>query len=1142
MLQRRFVVSFLLLTLFLCPLYLGAQEFRATILGTVTDPQSAIIPGASVEVKNLATNAVVNTVTNNSGNYTVPFLPTGNYTITVTQAGFKSSIRERVELRVGDRLQIDFKLEVGGVTEQVMVTAETPLLETASASKGQVIDSAKVQDLPLLGRNPFMLAALASGVQYTPTQSSRSNRPFDNGGMDSFSINGGRQTTNEFLLDGVPDTNVESGSPSNLSFVPAPDATEEFKVQTNTYDAQYGRSGGGVVNVSLKGGSNQLHGALYEYFRNDVLNANTFESNLAGAKKSAFRWNQPGLEIDGPVYLPKIYDGRDKTFFMYSWEAIRSSIPYPQTYTVPSLLQRTGDFSQTVQSNGNPITIYDPLTTTQSGSTYNRTAFANNIIPTNRLDPVAKKILEFIGKPNVPGTKAGAQNLIVSPNPRTDAYDQHVIRIDQVINSKNKFFSRYIRGNRHEVNEDAGMAHDASPWYTHWRINQGINFDLTSSLSPTLVLSSRYGFIRHQFAIARYGDGFDPTQIGFPSAMVSALPRKFFPQVTFTDYTTIGNTGSQFTYSGTHSWSESLTKIFGAHSVKFGSEFRIMTNNWQNPTSSLGTMAFNKAFTQKHPLTGDAASGNAVASFLLGYMASNSIPWNVAPAYSNRYYVGFFQDDWRVNSRLTLNLGFRWDYESPQTERYNQMNAGFDANADSPLQSKVTGTTVKGGLLFANAGNRMPFKRDLNNFQPRVGAAYRIFDNTVLRGGYGIMYLPTFDHGQNNGFSTTTTYVASLDGGITPANTLSNPYPTGVNKPTGSSLGLSTMLGQGFTFANPERKIPYVHQFSFGIQHKLPWRIVLDASYIGSRTKQVQVSKSINEISADEMALGSSVLNSMVANPFAGLLPGTAYNNATIVKSQLLRTYPQFAGITRAFNSIGDTTYDSFQLQVEKRMTGGVHFLVSYTLSKSLEAVGYLNAQDDDMKLARVLTSVDAPQRLLVSGSYDLPFLKGRGGFLSALSGWKMNWIVTLQSGLPISTPSGAYSTGISARIPDDQRTRSHWFNTCTLSLTGVRQNCATTSEAVAFTVQPAYTLRTLSSRFPDVRTLRAPQVDFSIFKAFKIYERLNMQIRAEAFNLTNSPWFGAPNTTLGGSSFGVVSNSQANDPRNVQLALKLVF
>jgi hypothetical protein len=368
--------------------------------------------------------------------------------------------------------------------------------------------------------------------------------------MDNFSMNGGRQFTNEFLLDGVPDTNTETTGPSNLSFVPSPDATEEFKVQTNNYDAQYGRTGGGVVNVSLKSGTNQFHGTAYHYLRNDKLNANAFESNASGVQKSAFRWNQPGIQLDGPVWLPKLYDGRDRTFFMFSWEKIKSKIPFPQTYTVPTALQREGDFSETIQANGQPIKIYDPLTTTPAGSGYTRQPFAGNIVPAGRFDPVSRKLLDYIAPPNVAGDARGFFNLVASPNPVSDEYDQFVVRVDQQITERHKFFSRYVRGNRHEVNSDAGYRHEASPWYAHWRTNQGGNFDLTSMLSPTLVSSLRLGYIRHQFAIAQFGEGFDPTQLGFPAAQISPLPRKFFPRIGYTDYSAFGpqrSTGSEFT-------------------------------------------------------------------------------------------------------------------------------------------------------------------------------------------------------------------------------------------------------------------------------------------------------------------------------------------------------------------------------------------------------------------------------------------------------------------------------------------------------------------------------------------------------------------------------------------------------------------
>ena len=777
-----------------------SQEFRATVSGTVTDAQGAVIPGAQVEVRNLETNASVSTVSNEAGSYVAPFVPPGRYSVSVSRDGFKRAVRDNVELRVGDRLRIDFQLEIGVVAEQVTVSASAELLETTTASKGQVIDSTKVRDLPLLGRNPFLLAAISAGVQYTPTRQSRSNRPFDNGGMDNFSMNGGRQFANEFLLDGVPDTNTETTGPSNLSFVPSPDATEEFKVQTNNYDAQYGRTAGGVVNVSLKSGTNALHGSMYYYLRHDKLNANAFESNWAGVKRSAFRWSQPGVQFDGPVVIPKLYNGRNRTFFMFSWEKIKSKIPFPQTYTVPTALQRSGDFSQTLQANGQPITVYDPLTTAGTGGVYTRQPFAQNRIPSNRFDPVSAKLVTYIAEPNQAGNLQGFNNLVASPNPVSDEYDQFVVRIDQAITTNHKFFTRYVRGNRHEVNSDAGYKHEASPWYSHWRINHGGNFDLTSTLSPTLVSSFRAGYIRHQFAIAQYGEGFDPTILGFPASVVAPLPRKFFPRIAYTDYSAFGpqrSTGSEFTFSDTWSVAETLNKVVGAHSLKFGGEFRAMFNNQDRPTSSFARFDFDRAYTQRDPLRGDAASGNSFASLLLGVPATGTSDRNVAPAYGNRYYVLFFQDDWRVSRRLTLNLGLRWDYESPQTERFNQMNRGFDQSSPNPFQ--VPGMQLKGGLLFTDGNNRLPHQRDLNNFQPRVGVAYQLASRTVFRGGYGITYIPTFDTGYNHGFSVQTQFVSSVDNGITPSGRLSDPFPAGYLTPVGRSKGLATLVGNGYT-------------------------------------------------------------------------------------------------------------------------------------------------------------------------------------------------------------------------------------------------------------------------------------------------------------------------------------------------------
>jgi len=1126
---------------------LAGQEIRAGLFGTVTDPQGAVMPNVEIEARNLETNRLERTKTNEAGNYALPVLPVGRYAVTASLAGFKKAVRENLELRVGDRVQLDFRLELGALAEQITVTGEAELLQTATASRGQVVDSLKVADMPLLGRNPFMLAILSTGVQWVNTLQSRSARPFDNS-PGNMMINGGRSWTSEILLDGAPNTNTEADQLANVSFVPSPDATEEFKIQTNTYDAQFGRTGGGTISLVLKSGTNQLHGALYHYFRNDVLNANDFQSNRVGTRKTAFRWNQPGVRLDGPVYIPGLYDGRNRTFFMYSWEAVRSSVPYPATSTAPTPDQRKGDFSTTLQSNGRPITIYDPFSTVQvSPGKYSRQAFANNRVPASLMDPVALKILDYVPLPNA--TPAGfsfTNNLVASPNPRTDAHDQHAIRADQMISDAHRLSGRFVRGNRHETNSFNGYPEPASNQYKHRRANMGAGFDLTSTLSPATVLTTRVGFMRHYFNIRLFSDGFDPTQLGFPSALVAQLPRKFFPRVSMTDYTQFGagrNIGSEFTFSDTWSWSETINRIVGAHAIKFGGELRVKRDNQDRPTSSFGSFSFTKAFTQADPLRGDAASGSAMASFLMGTPASGSVLYNTPMAYASRYYVAFLQDDWRLSSTVTLNLGLRWDYESPLSERYNQQNRGFDYAATSPL--KPPGLDLKGGLLFTDTDHRLPFKRDLNNIQPRVGLAWRLLPKTVLRTGYGLSYLPTFSPGYMNGFSIETPYVGSLDGGLTPGtDRLRNPYPLGILSPLGRSRGLATLLGQGFTFGNPERTIPKAHGFSFGFERELPWRAVLEVSYVGSRTREVETSKAMNEVTAQQMAQYGADLATAVTNPFAGLLPGSTINGATVPRQQLLRPFPQFLGLTQARNSVGRVSYNALQLRLEKRMSSGLHFLLSYTRAKLIDATGYLNSGQDRIdQLEKVISSDDAPHRLIMSGGWRVPYfdhLQGLPGLL--LKGWQMNAIVTIQSGLALGAPGGYYSSGIDPALPETRRTMTRYFNACTVTVAGVRQNCASPDEPAAFIQQPPYTLRTLSSRIPSIRDQRPPLVDFSLFKAVTVREPLRVEFRAEAFNLTNTPWFGNPSTSLTSASAGLVTPSQSNDPRNVQLALRLVF
>ena len=1124
----------LLVALALAPSPASAQETGGSIRGTIADPQAAVLPGVTVTLRNEDTNALLTTITNEQGAYVIPFVPIGRYTLTAELAGFSTAKQTQVEVRVGDRLRIDLPMKVGTLTEEVTVSASALLLETSSASRGQVINRDQVQDLPLLGRNPFSLAVLSPGVQYTPSLASRSNRPFDNGGMDNLRISGGRPFTNELLLDGVPNTGTETNSPNNLSFVPSPDATAEFKVQTNMYDAQYGRSGGGVINVILKSGTNTFHGALYEYYRDEKLNANTFDANRGGQEKAGLYWNQPGATLDGPVKIPGLYDGTDKTFFMYSWEQIRSEVPFPQVYTVPTAAQRRGDFSGTLTADGRPITIYDPLTTRLVNGRYVRDPFPSNLIPTDRIDPVALALLERVPLPNAPGE---VNNFLVPENARADKYDQHVVKVDQVLNPRHRFFVRVVRNKRSEINDLAGFPQEASPWYQHGRMNVGVSGEATSVLTDTLVLSSRAGFIRHDFYIQRHGDGFDPGSLGLPSGLVSQLGRKTFPQVQLSGYSTFGTPGSIFTISDTYSWSEIFSKTAGNHSIRFGGELRAMLNDQQNPTSSMGLFSFSPAFTQRDAQRSDAAAGNAVASMLLGHPASGNVPINPRLDYRNNYAGIFLQDDWRITARLTINAGLRWDYESPMTEASRQQNRGFDPNAVNPFPAP--GMQLRGGLLFVDDANPRPFTRDLNNLQPRIGGSYQLGERMVLRGGYGLSYLPTFDTGLANGFSLTTPLVASTDGGITPAASLSNPYPAGIDQPVGNSLGLETLVGRDVSYHNFDRSIPWVHQFSAGVQRELPGRMVIDVSYVGSRTRGLPVGKEINDITAEQLAQGNVMLQP-VPNPFEGLLPGTAFNGSTIPRQQLLRPFPQFDDITEDRRPIGTTDYDSVQVSLNKRLTRGLQFLVSYTLSKRMEEVSYLNPQDDWSQPERRVADDDAPHRLFISATYELPSINnGRGVLGVLLGGWQANGIAVFQSGLPVGLGGGAVLVG----DPDiDNPTFDRWFRTCTETLSGARQNCVSADEAVVWRVQAPFTLRTAPTRLENVRTKRPALLDFSVFKTFPIASRLRLQVRLESFNLFNTPWFGGPNTNVNAAAFGRVTPTQANDPRNIQIGVRLTF
>jgi hypothetical protein len=1013
-----------------------------------------------------------------------------------------------------------------------------------------------------VARNSFLLGIAATGVQFDigANQLSRSARPFDAGNnvAEAMTVNGGRAGASDLLLNGTSNTGTEGGSATNMGFVPPPDAVQEFKMSSNNFDAQYGRTSGGTMSVTVKSGGNKPHGVLYWYNQNTIDAANKFDLNRAGLSRTAYNQNNVGLQFDGPVVIPHLYNGKNKTFLMYSYELWRDSIPTPATDSTPQPEAVLGNFNTTLYNPSStvqnvPITVYDP-NTTPAGAPYLRTAFPGDIIPTSRFNPIGAKIASFYPKPTQPNQNIATSqtsNVIAAPNARTDAYDAHVVRVDQVLSDRQRFFGAFNRGNRNEVNSTNGYAKNISPQYSDGRLNQGGNFDLTSVLSPSTVLTSRVAYFRHDLWITLYTSGFDPTTLGFPASMLKTLP-PFFPTIT-SSYTTFGSGrsgGNQFTESATWSWGEVVNKTIGRHQVKFGGEFRSMLNNINSPTTNFGSYTFNAVFTQSNAQTAVAGTGNSTASMLLGLPASGSAPINPAYAYGFHYYGGFVQDDWRLSNKVTLSMGLRWDFESPVTERNNQMDGPFNLTATSPLQvvnPLQPGATIMGGMTFTGPGNRMPYQRDTNNFQPRFGIAWHPADKTVIRAGYGLSYLATYSPAPGTGFQVSTPYVAMDDGFHSNGTTLSNPYPQGFAMPTGAKSGLSTYIGNSISFTNPDRVIPRVHQFSFGIQRQLPFRTVLEVSYVGSRSQELDVSHQLDAVTmAQFLQYGGNVvaggppnLADTVPNPFSGLLPTTSLNGTTTTRQQLLLPFPQFTGVTENNIPIGKSWYNSMQVRFDKRLTHGLQMLVSYTYSKTLESVGYLNNQDAGP--STTYAGQDTPHRIVVSGTWAIPlFAHTHGVVAQFLRGWQANGIFMREVGFPLGSPSGFYTSGIDPDISNPTDLRG--FNTCMVQTNGVRFGCASADEPVAWIQRQNNTLNTLSGRLNAIRPPKVPNADISLFKAFTLHENLRLQFRAEAFNATNSPQLGSPSTSLTSSSAGSRGLTQSNDPRNVQLALRLMF
>src|SRR5215471_4768903 len=1138
-----------------------AQETRATLSGTITDPSGAAVAGARLQLLNVQTGVESRTESSQTGQYRFLYLNPGTYRLTFEMQGFRNLVREGVMLETGQAATLDLTLQIGTQAESVTVGAEAPLVEAEKADRGMVVERLNVSELPIITRTPVLLATLAPGVTNTAVRYDWT--PFSNSGLTTWSINGSTAFSTGFLIDGAPNDAVYQSAPT-IAYVPPSDAVQEFRLVANAYDAQYGRNGGGVISMVTKSGTNLLHGSAYEYLKRPSLNATSFSNNSKGLGPDNTPLDQYGFTAGGPVYIPKVYNGKDRTFFFTAWEAYKQNQVFPQNdiSSVPTIAQRNGDFSQTFNSAGQLMTIYDPNTGALVNGQWVRQPFPGNMIPANRFDPTGAKILGLYPEPNLAttGPVNWQSNFFLKDNVTWYNFHNIVERVDHNFSQKERIFGRYVWNDQllHQISN--GLPGYAADLREGHKINYGLVLDSVTVLTASSTLDVRASMTRwvQNYVPMNYGS-YDATVIGWPKSLIDQFEEPGrFPYLTLSSYKSIGSSASNIWLAPTTTiaLAPTFSTIHGRHALKMGLEYRwIRYGNYQS-TWAGGTLAFDGGFTRSNYLTQDALSGNSAASALLGYAASGGVDYIARPYYRWHYIAPWVQDDIKITRRLTINVGLRWDLLVPVTEKHNMLNRGFSADQLNPISSRIDqsafpGYKVYGGIGFAGSGSA--YDMDWRMVQPRFGAAFQLTPMTVLRGGWGLSFLNNVSTGDSYGFSQSTPYVATNDAGRTSASVISNPFPSGVLQPSGASLGLATLLGQGPNFADPTGRLGYVQSFSFGVQRQLPGLVSIDVSYVGSRTVGAGTTKAYNALSVQNLALGDAskggnpnYLTTQVPNPFAGLLPGTSLNNATITRQQLLLPFPQFTSFSMQDYNVGKVWYNALQITVQKRYQHGLTFTGSYAFAKNLQATNYMNPQD--ALPSRSLTPWDRPNRLTIAPIYELPFGPGRkflgnsrGVVPHLVGGWEMVLNTTFMSGTPMTVPNGV----ILLRDPSlSDPTWNQMFNTGTVQPNGTIVN-QDGNLPPAFMIQPPNTLRTASQYYPNLRNLWGNEYNVSLVKTNRIRESMSLQFRAEIFNITNHPIFpNDPDINPSSPTFGRLlrNNGQTNVPRQIQLAARFAF
>jgi trimeric autotransporter adhesin len=1123
-----------------------AQSYLGGLRGSVVDPGGAAITNAKVTLMDEASGVERSTLSNSEGAYNFSQVVPATYTVAVESPGFKKFERKHVIVATQEIVALDLKMEVGAVSESVQVTEEVPLIEAANASQGQVLDRQQLIDLPNLGRNPFMMSKLAQNV--APVGDPHYNRMEDQSGSSQISIAGGPVRGNNYLLDGIPITDAAN----RAIIIPTLEAVQEVKVQSNTYDAEMARTGGGMFNTYLKSGTNDFHGSLFGSMRQTSWAANNFFNNAAGIPLPDQPNRTFGASFGGPIRVPKLYDGRNKTFFWLAWEGYSDVQSNTSQFSTPTALERIGDFSQS------KITIYDPTSTVCSGSTCTRTPFPGNVIPSPNLNPVGLAIAATYVQPQTASASYGAPNLTQAASLPARA-SQKTAKLDHQMTKWWRASLSYLRYFSLEPG-NTWFATVSSP--DQWRLLRKVDttqFNNIITINPTTVLTVRYGFNRFPNYGYQVSQGFNLLSLGFNPAYVSQVPSPTFPNITMTSQYSLGTNNNFYYVHHSKNFSTGISKYAGRHNLKAGFDYRRIHDDGNDFGNSAGAFTFNGVFTRSTPLTAVSGTGADMADLLLGTAASGSgyIPTKLYE-YAD-YYGVYAQDDIRVTRSLTINLGVRWEREYGLQEKNNAMVVGFNTTATNPLAANVSGIVPKGVIQFAGVnGNSIHVSNpNMNKFGPRVGIAWALNSKTTIRGGYGLYWAPQFAIGtpyNPPGYTSTTSYIASNDGNATPANYLNNPFPTGLIKPTGNSLGDLTGIGQALSIIDPNSKSPRVHQFSIDVQRQLPFGVAIEVGYVASRSRHLtQATANININALDPSLLSQgSALTATVANPFYGKGGAGVIGSATVTQAQLLFPYPTFNTINYQYSDRSWARYDSLVAKAQKRMSVGLTFLSTLTWSRNYDASSggagnFLNGGNAgpqnpyDMASEYGLSNVDSPLRWSTGFTYELPFGKGKKMLSSkaldyVVGGWSINAISVYQSGFPLQITQSTNNNSVFGYASQ----RPTATGTSPVTDGSLESRLSNYINPAAFTTTPRFAFgnvaRTLGMRGPGQANW-----DASIFKTFSMTEKFKGQFRAEALNAFNTPMFAAPNTSFGSSSFGRIT-SQVNFARMMQLGIRLYF